>query len=32
MEDITGRLDRLERDGFLLIESALSSQETEVLR
>ena len=32
MEDMTGRLDQLERDGFLLIEGALSPQETKLLR
>ena len=32
MEDMTSRLDQLERDGFLLIKAALSPQETELLR
>jgi len=32
MQDVTDKLDQLERDGYVLIEGALSPQETELVR
>ena len=32
MQDVADKLDQLERDGYILIEGALSPQETELVR
>ena len=32
MQDVADKLDQLERDGYVLIEGALSPQETELVR